>query len=152
MAGIDELKAKTKLSMDEMFDDQVVVKLENQEAFKKDKKETGKPGKQLENLTTEKLFKRKLDNESTPLLAEDSESKENNQAETRPLRRLNNYPTRQATVADRPVFYKATFNLPEDIHKELEHLYARRMLQGCKTAKSDLICEAIEWLVKMEGN
>ena len=47
--------------------------------------------------------------------------------------------------------YKMTFNLTEDVYKSFNDLYAHRMLQGRKTEKSEMICEAIEWLIKMEG-
>ncbi|WP_213106463.1 hypothetical protein [Candidatus Protochlamydia amoebophila] len=46
--------------------------------------------------------------------------------------------------------YKMTFNLTEDIYKAFNDLYANRMLKGRKTEKSEMICGAIQWLIKME--
>jgi hypothetical protein len=43
-----------------------------------------------------------------------------------------------------------TFNLTEDIYKAFNDLYAHRILQGRKTEKSELICEAIQLLLKLE--
>lgn len=45
---------------------------------------------------------------------------------------------------------KMTFNLREDIHKAFNDLYAHRILRGENPEKSEMICEAIEWLIKME--
>ena len=45
-----------------------------------------------------------------------------------------------------------TFNLTEETYKAFNDLYANRMLQGRKTEKSELICEAIQWLIKMEAH
>lgn len=46
--------------------------------------------------------------------------------------------------------YKMTFQLTENIYKAFNDLYAKRMLEGRKTEKSELICEAIVCLLKME--
>lgn len=46
--------------------------------------------------------------------------------------------------------YKMTFTLTEDIYKAFNDLYANRILLGRKTEKSDMIREAIQWLIKME--
>jgi hypothetical protein len=46
--------------------------------------------------------------------------------------------------------YKMTFNLTEDAYHIFERLFAERMLQGRKIGKSELICEAIDCLAKLE--
>lgn len=47
--------------------------------------------------------------------------------------------------------YKMTFQLSEKIYKAFNDLYAKRMLEGRKTEKSELICEAIECLLTLES-
>ena len=44
--------------------------------------------------------------------------------------------------------YKMTFNMREDIYKAFNDLYANLILQGRQTEKSELICEAIQLLLK----
>lgn len=46
--------------------------------------------------------------------------------------------------------YQMTVNLTEDTYKAFNELYANRILQGRKTEKSEMICEAIQCLIKSE--
>ena len=46
--------------------------------------------------------------------------------------------------------YKMTFNLTEESYKAFNDLYAKRMLLGRKTEKSEMMSEAIYLLVNAE--
>lgn len=46
---------------------------------------------------------------------------------------------------------KMTLYLTEELYKSFNDIYAKRMLEGRKTDKSVLICEAIQLLVEQES-
>jgi len=160
MSGINEIKKKAKLSIDEMYDNQPVGKLDIQEESKPESKQTNHPTIQKAN---------KPDDQPANSPLEQEKSEPDNQ---KPGRKVNQ-PTRQPevqidrkqdfqSIRQNSIFptskqqsqkiptYKMTFNLTEDIYKAFNDLYANRMLQGRKTEKSEMICEAIQWLIKME--
>ena len=45
---------------------------------------------------------------------------------------------------------KVTFNIPEELVEQFDHIYAQRILNGVKTDKTTLICEAITLLLDKE--
>lgn len=58
---------------------------------------------------------------------------------------------RTSTMPQNEVYYKkVTLYLTPELHKAFNDIYAQRMLQGRKTEKSSLICEAVELLRKKE--
>ena len=125
MSGINEIKKKAKLSIEEMYDNQAVGKLDNQKENNPDNQETNHPdGKQINHTT-------------------------NKQDVGVVVKSAAIFATAKQQTKKIPV-YKMTFNLTEDVYKAFNDLYANRMLQGRKTEKSEMICEAIQWLVKME--
>lgn len=160
MSGIEELKQKTKLSMDEMYEVQSVGKM--------GKKKTGQPDGQLTNQTENHQANHPSINppnqpEKNPSIqksgkepsqpdtwkAEQPENHINGLMDNQITRQPPLFPTKQIQIQKMPTC-KMTFNLTEDIYKAFNDLYAKRMLQGRKTEKSELICEAIQWLIKME--
>ena len=158
MSGIEDLKQKTKLSMDEMYEDKPVGKME--------RKKVGHPDKQLssqmENQAQNKRFGKEPNNAPNHPTHQESTQppiwkagKPENQAidhmDSQITRQPSIYPTKQMQAQKMPTC-KMTFNLTEDIYKAFNDLYAKRMLQGRKTEKSELICEAVQWLIKMEEN
>ena len=141
MSGINKLKKKTKLSMNEMYDNQSVGELDNQKESKMEVNQSGQPDNQLAN----KL----LIQEDSYLLSNKDEHPIINQS--------GNITNKQSVQVKKQIMkksptYKMTFNLKEDIYKSFNDLYAKRMLKGCKTEKSEMICEAIQWLIQMEEN
>lgn len=161
MSGINEIKKKAKLSIDEMYDNQKVGKLDNQEERKPENKQSSQPTKQKANKPDDQPA-------SSPFNQEESEldnqkpGRKTNQPSRQPeiqldrkqdfqsLRQNSIFPTSKQQSQKIPT-YKMTFNLTEDIYKAFNDLYANRMLQGRKTEKSEMICEAIQWLIKMEN-
>jgi hypothetical protein len=156
MSGINELKNKTKISLDEMYEDQASEK----QNVQKDKSTTQQSSK-----TTKKSLK----NENMELINTPLQKKEI--APTHPKTELKhdfsavnpnipldshflpNQESRFPSSKQQPYklpTYKMTFTLSESIYKAFNDLYAKRMLQGRKTEKTELICEAIKWLIKME--
>ncbi len=147
MSGISEIKKKAKLSIDEMYDNQPVGKLDNQKEGKPESKQTIQPASQLEN---------KPDSHQTgsPSFQEVSQAlnnkaghttiQQNGKLETNPgvkqetTRPTTIFPTTKQQTQKTPT-YKMTFNLTEDIYKAFNDLYANRMLQGRKTEKSERI-------------
>ena len=160
MSGISDIKKKAKLSLDEMYDSQPVGKLDTQNDGKPDVKETSHPEKQFGNIPDSQPPGNPSAHESIQPISHKSilpairqgEGMENN-----PDFRQDAQLARQTTIFNtRPQeqkipTYKMTFNLTEDIYKSFNDLYAHRMLQGRKTEKSEMICEAIQWLIKMEN-
>ena len=69
--------------------------------------------------------------------------------ESQPTRHPTIFSTKQSKNQKIPTC-KMTFNIREDIHKAFHDLYANRILQGRATEKSEMICEAIQLLIKME--
>lgn len=166
MSGIEELKQKTKLSMDEMYEDKPVGILENKTA--------GQPDNQLSSQTTKHISSPKENSKSAQTKNHTPRLPETQQAKKKPIQTThspeNQTPSKTENQenslfthpnAKHSLFQtlpkpqkiptcKMTFNLTEDIYKAFNDLYAKRMLKGRKTEKSELICEAIQWLIKME--
>lgn len=124
MSGIEEIKKKAKLSLDEMFDSQTVGKLETQKDGNPEKKEAGQPYNHTNNQPS--VHKDYHPSIQTPTQKDVQEDK-------------NKYSE------------KMTFNLTKEAYKVFNDIYARRMLAGRKTEKSSLICEAIKLLEEKEG-
>lgn len=159
-SGINEIKKKAKLSIDEMYDSQSVGKLDNQQDGKQENKQTIQPSIQLESNP-------EVHSNGSPSFQQVSQSfghkagqpaiQENGNMENNPnvkqgiqtSRNIPSFLMSKQQVLKTPT-YKMTFNLTEEIYKAFNDLYANRMLQGRKTEKSDMICEAIQWLIKME--
>lgn len=160
MSGISEIKKKAKLSIDEMYDNQPVGKLDNQKEGKPESKQTIQPVIQLENKpdyhpATSPTFQEV--GQSLNRQAGQTTIHQNGKLETNPDIKQETQPTRPTAIfpatkqqTQKISTYKMTFNLTEDIYKAFNDLYANRMLQGRKTEKSEMICEAIQWLIKME--
>jgi len=150
MSGIKEIKEKAKLSIDEMFDNQSVGKMENQLSGNTTKQPpihtTTNPDYQL--LNGKKTTHKNTTSQPT--------TQETNQPENQPPKKTDNQPTNfndfsmKKQQTSKPASYKMTFNLTEEAYTAFNKVYATRLLQGKKTEKSDLICEAIHWLIQME--
>lgn len=160
MSGISEIKKKAKLSIDEMYDNQPVGKLDNQKDGKPESKQTIQPEVQLENKPDShpagspsfQEISQSLNNKAGHTTIQQNGKLETNsdvKQETQTTRQTTIFPTTKQQIQKIPT-YKMTFNLTEDIYKAFNDLYANRMLQGRKTEKSEMICEAIQWLIKME--
>lgn len=161
MSGINEIKKKAKLSIDEMYDNQPVGKLDNQEESKPEIKKTIHPIKQKENKPEEQTSDKPFNQEKNQPVGHKSGNKTNQPSgqpeiqldrkqDFQSIRQNSIFPTSKQQTQKVPT-YKMTFNLTEDIYKAFNDLYANRMLKGCKTEKSEMICEAIQWLIKMEN-
>ncbi|PJD94548.1 MAG: hypothetical protein CK425_11250 [Parachlamydia sp.] len=175
MSGIDAIKKKAKLSMDEMYEDKPVGKMGNQNNGQQDiqqnnqtvshkniKQPNNPLGNQIENPRIQQpshpenhLGQSNLIHEANNPNFGDLRMQQSN-PEIHASREINSL-TRPAlnfsssqTQSQKMQTYKMTFNLPENVYKAFNDLYAQRMLQGRKTEKANLICEAIDWLIKME--
>ncbi len=140
MSGINEIKKKAKLSIDEMYDNQTVGNLDVHEEIKTEKKQSGQTEVQPDDQTTNKEanhFSDKLENHV-------------NHKQDLQSNRHSSLFLSSKQLAQKAHTYKMTFNLTEEMYKAFNDLYANRMLQGRKTEKSEMICEAIQWLIKME--
>lgn len=151
MSGIEDIKKKAKLSMDEMYED-----TSGKPANQKDGKPDNQPGNQPDSHPTSKVDSHKtIHKENHP--TEQPPIQPANQLSTNPFSQESNQlgnqkggiPSKQAP-SPKPNNFKMTFNLTEDIFKAFNDLYAKRMIEGRKTEKSDMICEAIQYLLKME--
>lgn len=140
--------------------DSQLGQLDNQ---KENKTETQLTGKH-ENRTAGKLGNQagKLENQTSGKSEIQPNGKPEFQDETALQAILQTIQTLQTPqpIAQEPMFsppkkvstYKMTFNLSEQMYKAFNDLYAHRLLQGRKTEKSDMICEAIKLLIEMENN
>ncbi len=161
MSGLHEIKKKAKLSIDEMYDFQPVGKLDNQKDGNPEIIPVNQPEKiHLQNNpdshpTGNPSFQELVQPHSYKVgqtITHQSGKLETNpeiKQEPQNIRQTAVYPTTKQQIQKIPT-YKMTFNLTEDIYKAFNDLYANRMLQGRKTEKSEMICEAIQWLIKME--
>lgn len=164
MSGIKNLKAKSKIQLDEMFDPKPVGKPEIQKDGKEEiKQPTQMDIQQVINPLNQLINKPDVQlaaKEAPPLppqLAGQPTTQPTGKLEThlgvnpegQMSRHTPIFPTKQPQNQKIPT-YKMTFNLTEDIYKAFNDLYAHRMLRGRKTEKSEMICEAIQWLIKME--
>ena len=172
MSRIKDLTTKTKISLDEMFESNteasVVLdeKLDNQLDGNPKKQKTRQQSKpptiQIENLTNsnqETHFQKDVGGglQATGLAQKPSQihipkpaldgsvlQEEQQWQESSSIHSTLRYsPTPIQT-------FKMTFNLTEFFYKAFNDIYAKRMLQGRKTEKSELICQAIALLVKAE--
>lgn len=161
MSGINEIKKKAKLSIDEMYDNQSVGKMDNQEESKPEIKKTIHPTNRKENKAADQTPDKPFNQEKTQPVSHKSGNKTNQPSgqpeiqldrkqDFQSIRQNSIFPTSKQQTQKVPT-YKMTFNLTEDIYKAFNDLYANRMLKGCKTEKSEMICEAIQWLIKMEN-
>jgi hypothetical protein len=156
MSGINEIKKKTKLEIDEMYDNQQVGKLEAQEGIKPENKQPNQQETQPDYQTT-----KKQSNQQENQLETQKHGKKTTQLSGIPEKQISSkhdfqtsqpislFPSPKQQIQKAPI-YKMTFNLTEEVYKAFNDLYAKRMLQGRKTEKSEMICEAIQWLIKME--
>ena len=160
MSGINEIKKKAKLSIDEMYENQTVGKLDIQEESKPENKQSNQPTKQKANKTDDQPAtspfnqeEDKPDNQKlgikTSQPSRQPEIQLDRKQDFQSIRQNSIFPTSKQQSQKIPT-YKMTFNLTEDVYKAFNDLYANRMLQGRKTEKSEMICEAIQWLIKME--
>lgn len=137
-AGISEIKKKAKLSLDEMYDDIPVGVLDNQKE--------NKPEKQLSNNPA-------IQHSNSPIQVQADEPQKT-QPDLEQISHSSHASASLFTSSKQPLqkipTYKMTFNLSEGVYKAFNNLYANRMIQGRKTEKSEMICEAIQWLIKME--
>ena len=140
MSGIKAIKEKAKLSIDEMFENQTVGKMETRlngnTSNQKEIHPAGQPDNQVNGNPINKNIDVKTENQLNGKMVK----QENIPANFKP----------KPQQSSKPASYKMTFNLTEESYKAFNDLYAKRMLQGRKTEKSDLICEAIQWLIQME--
>jgi len=143
MSGINELKRKTKMSLDELYEGKTVGKTVKQKESNPERKEEIQPDSQ--NKISQSSQER-----SHPTNQLDRQMENNldvrQESHSAPSVYLNAKPQMQKMQT-----YKMTFNLTEDVYKAFNDLYAQRMLQGRKTDKSDMICEAIHWLIQMDN-
>lgn len=157
MSGINEIKKKAKLSIDEMYENKIVGKLD----VHKDGNPDGNKSTQLEGLPPNHADPYQNNSsslqEAEPAMthgvdhpAIQMSGKVENNPEVKPDSQVLRNPSAFTQIKLKTPTYKMTFNLTEEIYKSFNDLYANRMLQGRKTDKSELICEAIRWLVKME--
>jgi len=137
MSGINEIKKKAKISIDEMYDqpDEMKAQKEINQA-KQEFHLNNNPISHEKSLTASPQF-----GKSELLLEPTNDFQASVNKPTFPLAKQQ--PQKQPT-------YRMTFILTERIYKAFNDLYAQRILDGCKTDKSELICEAIQWLIKME--
>lgn len=139
MSGIDNIKKKSKISLEEMFDNQQVVKTEIQENgnpeirenVKTELSKNGNPDVREYGNTEKQEYRKKID------------KMERN--ETYHFPSLKNGKTKEKMDC------KLTFNVNEDTFKAFNEVYAKRILEGKKTDKSVLICEAIKLLFERES-
>ena len=161
MSGISDIKKKAKLSLDEMYDSQPVGKLDSQKDGIPDIKQTIQPAIHIGNFpdvhpsgnpSVHEPIQPISHKTALPAIHQ-AGSLENNpdlRQDTQLARQTTIFPNTRQQTHKIPT-YKMTFNLTEDIYKSFNDLYAHRMLQGRKTEKSEMICEAIQWLIKMEN-
>ncbi|WP_042279758.1 hypothetical protein [Candidatus Protochlamydia sp. R18] len=160
MSGISEIKKKTKLSIDEMYDNESVGEMGKHKNGKMESKPSIQPAEHLSNnpdfhFTSNSFIQqsRKTVMHKTGQANIHQNGKLESHSDIRQGSRIagqtNAFPTAKQQTQKSPT-YKMTFNLTEDIYKAFNDLYATRMLKGRKTEKSEMICEAIQWLIKME--
>lgn len=154
MSGISEIQKKAKLSMDELYEHPSNNKKQVPTPKKQDIKQTNKldiqtsskPDIQPANQQAGSILKPK----HLQTMPTTPSAPVNTEAQNTPSEQASKYLL--ATPPHKLPTYKMTFILTEDSYKAFNDLYAKRMLKGCKTEKSEMICEAIDWLVKMEDN
>lgn len=148
MSGINDVKKKAKLSIDEMYDNQPVGNLDNQKEMKKETQQTIQPENNPDFQSDGNPYFHTENNKNVQKTFHQNGNMGNGIQENNTSTRSPLFLAKQQT--QKTSTYKMTFNLTEDIYKAFNDLYANRMLQGRKTEKSELICEAIQWLIKIE--
>lgn len=140
-SGIENLKKKSKIKLDEMFSNKEAGYPETQEVRNQNQQNSAfsptEVVKESEIQETNQLL-----TQATTLSLEKHEASVNIQSD--PPLSIN-----QSLNSKVPT-HKMTFQLTAEIYKAFNNLYATRMLQGRKTDKSEMICEAIQWLLKKE--
>ena len=163
-----EFKEKSKIQLDEMFDAKPVGKTETQKKGKEGTQQASHMDIQ-KNMNSAVHQDGNMDVQTaaqpsglhnyfpTTHLPSHTENQQPRKLETHPESNQEVQLSRQPPLfsikqqSPKIATYKMTFNLTEEIYKAFNDLYANRMLQGRKTEKSELICEAIQWLIKMEN-
>ena len=116
-----------------------------------DIKPNGKPYDHLPN-KPEKPLSNNPDNhpdvQLSTFLSDQQNIHPTNQLTTKTEKKLSSKTVNQSNEKLRPC--KMTFNLSEELYKAFNDLYAIRILQGKKTEKSEMLCEAIKLLLKAE--
>ncbi len=171
MSRIKDIKNKTKLSLDEMFETKAETsveptgKLDNQldgnPKKQKARQQSNTPVRQIEDSM---VMKREIsshedlgDQQQATTQGQLSQINTPKPIVEQPLWRDEhqrqessaNYSAQRYSPAPVQTF-KMTFNLTESFYKAFNDIYAKRLLQGRKTEKSELICQAIALLVKAE--
>lgn len=151
MSGINELKRKAKFSIDELYADSSVK--EAPQKIKKEGKPT--PTSVIEKSNAQVMSETSLQSVHQTNGHSDIQTDENPEtvkSNVHGSQMPSTNPqifTPKQTPQKTPTF-KMTFTLTEEAYKAFNDLYAKRMLQGLKTEKSEMICEAIQWLITME--
>jgi hypothetical protein len=150
MSGINKVKEKAKLSIDDMYEDLHAEKPKI-EAGKAPEQLTGKPATHLNG-----------SEESHRAIVPQYEASKSTQ------NHIDQMEINQESYKDEPVnaqtemisitkqrqkepTFKMTFNLSPNIYRDFNLLYATRLLEGRKSEKSEMICEAIQLLLKNEN-
>lgn len=157
MSGIDAIKKKTKMSLDELYEEQAPRKLDVQNSRDPETQQVVQPEVLQEEPQT---ISQLCDPAPTNIVQPHRAVMDNPQVVRQDVLLDSNrgshmnHQAQQYSLAKRSppqiVTYKMTFALPEDMYQAFNDLYARRMLEGRKTNKSEMICEAIQWLVQNE--
>ncbi|MGH2612591.1 MAG: hypothetical protein ACRDFB_06025 [Rhabdochlamydiaceae bacterium] len=178
MSGINALKEKSKkhlethekhkMGLGEIFEDQTVGKPDNQKDGKPEVKQTNQLDIQKSTNPVSQTATHPEVQPSSQTLSQQTISPTphlHGQPATHPVGKMEIQPdvnpdsqtSRQPTIFStkqpknqKVPTTKMTVNLREDIHKAFNDLYAHRILRGEAPEKSEMICEAIEWLIKME--
>jgi len=124
-------------------------KIERKEDIKEIKNSMYRTEEKLDRLIESKQSKSNKNGRKTNQPSGQPEIQLDRKQDFQSIRQNSIFPTSKQQSQKIPT-YKMTFNLTEDIYKAFNDLYANRMLQGRKTEKSEMICEAIQWLIKME--
>ncbi len=142
MSGINDLKEKSKHQLNSMKDKKIGLSemIGNQPDGKLDNHKHGNTANQQSSQPTSNSATQPADHMPINSTIQSSGNLFLSEGEHQMKRSQNR----------KPPSYKMTFNLREDIYTAFNKLYAHRMLQGRMTEKSEMICEAIQCLIKME--
>lgn len=170
MSGIKNIKEKSKIQLDEMFDSKSVGKPDIQKDGNPEIKQTTQPDVQQPINPVIHTAAHPEVRPSTPPSFQQAAIpvphpaghtavhpvgimgvQEDVRPEFQPPRQTSIFSAKQSKN-QKIQTYKMTFNIREDIHKAFHDLYANRILQGRATEKSEMICEAIQLLISMEEN
>lgn len=149
MSGIEEMKKKTKLSMDEMYD---ALGNDPQKSPPIDIM-TSPP---LQSTSDLKDVSSTI-NQTNDLgvnLNGGSELNENESCQSSHLDSFlsptQNFISKQVKIP-KPNTYKMTFVLTEEIYKKFNQYYAQLIYEGRPIGKSDMLCDAIATYLKSHG-